>query len=207
VSVARTELRRDEILDAAERVFAEKGYHETGIADIAADLGIGHGTFYRYFRNKHDIAANVLERVIARIAAAGLEEDPEASTTLDEYRDQTARILERMFDLIDDHPMVMRFFHSQSLVVDAERLAAALDGYASFTERFLENGVRRGFLRPDLDAEITAQALIGVIFEGTRRALRSAHPDELRRRWIDAGTALMFDGVAVPTAIARPATR
>jgi AcrR family transcriptional regulator len=199
-AAARTELRRDEILDAAERVFAEKGYHETGIADIAADLGIGHGTFYRYFRNKHDIAATVLERVVARIAAAGLEEDPEASATLDEYREQTARILDRMFDLIDDHPMVMRFFHSQSLVVDADRLAAALDAYASFTQRFLENGVRRGFLRPGLDAEVTAQALIGVIFEGTRRALGAESPDELRRRWIEAGTALMFDGVAAPGA-------
>jgi AcrR family transcriptional regulator len=195
VSAARAELRRDEILDAAERVFAEKGYHEAGIADIAADLGMGHGTFYRYFRNKHDIAATVLERVVARIAAAGLAEDPEASETLDQYREQTARILRGMFDLIDEHPMVMRFFHSQSIVVDADRLAAALDAYSTFTRRFLANGVRRGFLRADLDVEITAQALVGIIFEGTRRALRAPQPAELRRRWVDAGTALMFDGV------------
>jgi AcrR family transcriptional regulator len=203
MSTARVELRRDEILDAAERVFAEKGYHETGIADIAADLGIGHGTFYRYFRSKHDIAATVLERVVARIAAAGLEEDPDASETLEQYREQTARILSRMFDLIDDHPMVMRFFHSQSLVVDAERLSAALDAYSEFTQRFLENGVRRGFLRAGLDAEITAQALVGIVFEGTRRALRERRPAELRQRWIDAGTALMFDGVAAPAPHAR----
>jgi AcrR family transcriptional regulator len=191
----RTELRRDEILDAAERVFAEKGYHETGIADIAAELGIGHGTFYRYFRNKHDIAATVLERVVAQIAEAALVEDPEASTTLDEYRDQTERILRGMFDLIDEHPMVMRFFHSQSLVVDADRLSAALDAYSQFSERFLANGVERGFLRRDLDVETTAKALVGIIFEGTRRAMRSPQPAEVKRRWIKAGTALMFDGI------------
>ena len=195
-ATARAELRRDEILDAAERVFAEKGYHEAGIADIAADLGIGHGTFYRYFRNKHDIAATVLERVVARVAEAGLVEDPEASTTLDEYRAQTGRMLERMFALIDDDPMLMRFFHAQSLVVDAERMYAALDAYAQFSERFLANGVRRGFLRANLDVEVTAQALIGIIFEGTRRAVRARQPTEMRQRWIDAGTALMFDGIA-----------
>ena len=195
-AAAKAELRRDEILDAAERVFAEKGYHEAGIADIAADLGIGHGTFYRYFRNKHDIAATVLERVVARIAEAGLVEDPEASTTVEEYREQTARILERMFGLIDDDPMVMRFFHAQSLVVDADRMYAAFDAYARFSARFLENGVRRGFLRADLDVEVTSQALNGIIFEGTRRALRTPQPAEMRRRWIDAGTALMFDGIA-----------
>jgi AcrR family transcriptional regulator len=196
LSAARAELRRDEILDAAERVFAEKGYHEAGIADIAAHLGIGHGTFYRYFRNKHDIAATVLERVVARVAEAGLVEDPEASTTVEEYRAQTVRMLERMFGLIDEDPMLMRFFHAQSLVVDAERMYAALDAYAQFSERFLANGVRRGFLRADLDVEVTAQALIGIIFEGTRRALRAPQPTEMRQRWIDAGTALMFDGVA-----------
>jgi AcrR family transcriptional regulator len=192
---SRGDLRRDEILGAAERVFAEKGYHEAGIADIAGDLGIGHGTFYRYFRNKHDIASTVLERVVDRIAAAGLEEDPEAAETIGQYREQTERILRRMFDLIDEHPMVMRFFHSQSLVVDADRLSAALDAYAAFTERFLANGIERGFLRRDLDTEITAQALVGIVFEGTRRALRAPQPAEVRRRWIAAGTALMFGGI------------
>jgi AcrR family transcriptional regulator len=196
VNAARAELRRDEILDAAERVFAEKGYHEAGIADIAADLGIGHGTFYRYFRNKHDIGATVLERVVARIAEAGLKEDPEASTTLEEYRLQTTRILERMFDLIGDAPVAMRFFHAQSLVVDPDRLYGAFDAYAEFTTRFLENGIRRGFLRADLDTEVTAQALNGIIFEGTRRALGAPGARDVRRRWIDAGTALMFDGIA-----------
>jgi AcrR family transcriptional regulator len=193
----RTAGRRGEILDAAERVFAQKGYHEAGIADIAAELGIGHGTFYRYFRNKHDIAATVLERAVARIAAAGLEEDPEASETLAEYRDQTERVLRRMFDLIDDHPLVMRFFHSQSLVVDADRLAAALDAYAAFVGRFLDNGVRKGFLRTGLDREVTSQALVGILFEGTRRALAAPRPAELRDRWIAAGMALMFDGIAL----------
>jgi AcrR family transcriptional regulator len=195
-ATARAELRRDEILDAAERVFAERGYHQTGIADIAADLGIGHGTFYRYFRNKHDIAATVLERVVARIAEAGLQEDPEASTTIEEYRAQTVRILEHMFALIDEQPVVMRFFHAESIVVDADRLYAALDAYAQFTERFLHNGVRRGFLRADLDVEVTAQALNGLIFEGTRRAVLAPQPAGMRRRWIDAGTALMYDGIA-----------
>jgi AcrR family transcriptional regulator len=192
----RADLRRDEILDAAERVFAEKGYHEAGIADIAAELGIGHGTFYRYFRNKHDIAATVLERVVAQVAAAGLIEDPESSTTLAEYREQTVRVLRRMFDLIDEHPMVMRFFHTQSLIVDADRMAAAFDGYAAFTRRFLENGVSRGFLRAGLDTDITAKALVALMFEGTRRALRDPDPGAASERWIAAGTALMFDGVA-----------
>jgi AcrR family transcriptional regulator len=195
IAPSRAERRREQILEAAERVFAEKGYHEAGIADIAADLGIGHGTFYRYFDNKHDIAATLLERVVERIASAGLAEDPEASDTIEEYREQTVRIVTRMFELVDDEPELMRFFHGQSLVVDSERLAAAFDAYAGFTERFLANGIAKGFLRAGLDTEITAQALVGIIFEGTRRAMRAPQPAAVRRRWIDAGVALMFDGI------------
>ena len=47
-----------------------------------------------------------------------------------------------------------------------------------------------------MDVEITAQALVGLIFEGTRRAIAEDTPRELWMRWINAGVALMFEGVA-----------
>ena len=190
----RAKLRRDEILQAAEEVFATKGYHAAGIADIATALGIGHGTFYRYFRNKHDIALRVFDGVIERLAAAGLSEDPEEANTIDEYRAQTERILSRMLALAEDHPHVVRFFHQQSVAVDPTRRAAVMDAYAAFTGRFLQNGVDKAFLRADLDVLSTSEALVALIFEGTRRAL-DGRSSEARRRWVRAGVSLMFDGI------------
>jgi AcrR family transcriptional regulator len=195
-AASREARRRNEILDAAVRVFAGKGYQAAGVADIAADLGIGHGTFYRSFESKHDVAAQVADRVVEEIARGLGDEDPEASETLEEYRAQVERICGRMFDLIDERPDLMRFLHHGSVVVDPDRLAAAMDGFAALTVRFLENGLRRGFLRADLDVQITAQALVGIIAEGSRRALHSPQPAEVRERWIAAGTALMFEGIA-----------
>ena len=64
----KQELRR-EIIDAAFDCFAERGYHATGIADVATRLGIGHGTFYRYFQNKRDIVDHVVDELVARIHA------------------------------------------------------------------------------------------------------------------------------------------
>ena len=190
----RATMRRNEILDAAERIFADKGYHDTGIADIAAHLGIGHGTFYRYFKNKREIADRIMDRVISHMAAVGLAEDPEASDTIEAYRAQVSRILGGMLELAGSQPHLVRFFHQQSLVVDADRLARVLDQYAVFSQRFLINGVSKGFLRPDLDVECTAQALVSLIFEGMRRVL-STEDEHFRRRWIASGMALMFDGV------------
>ena len=190
----RKKLRRNEILAAAQNVFSAKGYYESGIADIAAELGIGHGTFYRYFKNKHDIATAVLDQVIERLASVGFAEDPESSNTLAEYRAQTARILTGIIDLAFDHPNVLRYFQTQSLAIDPERLGHTMDRFAEYTQRFLRNGLAKGFLRPDLDVESTAQALVALIFEGARRCLLEQDADA-RARWIDAGMKLMFHGI------------
>ena len=167
---ARKTERRDEILAAALRVFAEKGYHDAGIADIAGVLGMGHGTFYRYYKNKHDIAVAVLDHVILRFAAVSLREDPESSNTLEAYRAQTARILTGMIDLGESDPDLVRFFQMQGFVVDAARLSRAMDAFALFVARFLTNGRSKGFLRQDLDVGPTSEALVALMFEGARRA-------------------------------------
>lgn len=49
--------RRQEILDAAKRVFVEKGYDAATINDIAAEAGVAAGSIYRYFENKSDLIA------------------------------------------------------------------------------------------------------------------------------------------------------
>lgn len=50
------------ITDAAVRVFAERGYHNTRVHDIAEAAGVADGTIYLYFRNKEDILLSVFER-------------------------------------------------------------------------------------------------------------------------------------------------
>ncbi len=189
----RAALRREEILEAAERAFARNGFHATGIADIAADLGIGHGTFYRYFKNKHDIAISVAERVFSKLAEVAMSEDPTQANTVDEYRAQTERILGGMLALSRSHPVAVRLFHEQLVSIDVERLSTILETYAAFTALFLQNGIDKGFLRANIDVQPTSEALVALIFEGTRRALRT--DDDEARRWATAGVRLMFDGV------------
>ena len=64
------ERRRTEIIEAAYEVFSTRGYTAAGIADIAEKLGIGHGTFYRYFKNKRDILDQVVDYGVERIVPA-----------------------------------------------------------------------------------------------------------------------------------------
>lgn len=55
--------RRNQILDAAIKVFAQKGFHPATIKDVAKEAGIADGTIYNYFKNKHDLMLGILERM------------------------------------------------------------------------------------------------------------------------------------------------
>jgi len=55
--------RRNQILDAATQVFAEKGFHRATIKDIARVAGIADGTIYTYFPSKTDVLLGILNRL------------------------------------------------------------------------------------------------------------------------------------------------
>jgi len=60
---------RDRILKAAAGLFAERGYYETGIGDIAAEAGIGRASFYYYFEDKEKAARALFDSYADRIYA------------------------------------------------------------------------------------------------------------------------------------------
>jgi AcrR family transcriptional regulator len=191
--------RRDAILDAAHTVFASKGYTAAGIADVAGALGIGHGTVYRYFDNKRDIAAAVLDRALSAIAGVVTAEQPDATDSVEQYRAQVVRIGERLYALFAADPTLARLvFHDLSTVDDElrDRLRAAFDTFADYTAGYLHNGVSKGFLRADLDVATTARVVNGMVFEGAAQVARAADPQPLRDAWIAAVVSLMFDGLA-----------
>src|SRR5687768_7349185 len=55
--------RRNQILDAATQVFAEKGFHKATIKDVAKRAGIADGTIYNYFENKTALMLGILDRL------------------------------------------------------------------------------------------------------------------------------------------------
>src|SRR6476659_8280963 len=55
--------RRNQILDAATTVFAEKGFHRSTIRDVAKAAGVADGTIYIYFENKTALLLGILNRL------------------------------------------------------------------------------------------------------------------------------------------------
>ncbi|HKT01563.1 MAG TPA: helix-turn-helix domain-containing protein [Rugosimonospora sp.] len=195
-----TERRREEIIAGALKVFAERGYHKAGIADIARELGLGHGTFYRYFANKRDIAEHVMRYAGRRILAAIASESPEAAGTAAEYHAQLQRIGRALYDLLIDDPQLSRIFFFEASGVDqelTERMLQGTDQFGAVTELYLRNGVAKGFLRADLDIPVTARAINGMILAGALAAFRAEDPAGVRDRWVTSVADLIIGGAGV----------
>jgi AcrR family transcriptional regulator len=64
------DVRLNEILDAAEQLFVQKGYEQTTVNDILDEVGIGKGTFYHYFKSKEETMNIVVERMIRQMESA-----------------------------------------------------------------------------------------------------------------------------------------
>ena len=79
----RREKTRVELLEAAERVVARKGYHNTRIADIASEADVGLGTFYLHFKTKNEIFIELIDYGASKLreeltaAKAGVESPAE----------------------------------------------------------------------------------------------------------------------------------
>ncbi len=202
-SSSRAELRkaelRREIVEASFDCFAEQGYHATGIADVAARLGIGHGTFYRYFANKRDIVEHVIDDLIARILAALADENaPDAVSTLEDYRLQSARIGEAVAALIGADPRVPRLLLLEAPGVDAElreRVLDFIESMSDVTAAYLAHGVDLGYLRADLDIGASARAINGMILGAVLHGVRH-HDAESQAELARAIQRLMYDGIA-----------
>jgi AcrR family transcriptional regulator len=192
------ERRRREIIEAAYEVFATRGYNAAGIADIAERLGMGHGTFYRYFKNKRDILDQVVDYGVERIVSAMLQETSHPAETMDDFREQLRHVGERLYALLDAEPGLGQIVLLEATSIDQEmtqRILGLLDTFARLGATFLENGVRRGFLRRDLDVASAGRALTGIALPALFAAVRGQAGPEERTRYIDSMVSLVCDGI------------
>lgn len=105
--------RRDQILDAAAKVFAEKGFHPTTIRDIAREAGLADGTIYNYFENKTALLLGIFER--ARSALQG-DLDPAALAEPDLRQFLSASLRQPLIALQGDNFALFRVVIAEMLV-------------------------------------------------------------------------------------------
>lgn len=147
---------RRHLLEAAERVFADLGYHDASIVKITEAAGVAQGTFYRYFSGKQEIFDVLIEDLNRRVRHAMAEGSAGGRTRLEVERLGFAAF----FRFTAEHPALYRvirqaeFVSPRMLKYHYERLA---EGYIA--------GLRAASDRGEIDVpdvEVTAWALMAV---------------------------------------------
>jgi AcrR family transcriptional regulator len=166
VSAAHEQEIRERILDAASRVFAEKGYHSSTIADVVRESGLSVGAIYSYFSGKDElirltcdqIAARGLDELAARLAPAMTTAERLAIAirlyieTIDEYDGAPGQVtLVQAWAEADREPGVR-----EMLAGRRERLAGA-------GQMLLRQGVISGELPAWLDVDAVTRALLALL--------------------------------------------
>ena len=135
VSPAEPEARRDQVLRAAEALFARGGYRGVGLREIAAQVGIRAPSLFKHFPSKHALYNAVLCNIFGRLAEVGAR--------LEEF-------VNGYIDLVATDPnvsqLLFRELMERSEVMDADTRAAAFEIYRRI-DAFLEAGQRAGEFR------------------------------------------------------------
>ena len=157
------QLRREQILEAAGAVFAEKGYHSASISDVIVRAGIARGTFYLYFTGKHNVLEAILDNVLTTLRARiqPIEVGPEARPP----NVQLFENIRRVFSFAHEQPILTRLVLEHGLSPEDEvagRVTRFWDHVAEMIESSLTQGMELGMVR-ECDVKLVARASLGAI--------------------------------------------
>jgi len=152
--------RREAIVDTSAHVFAQQGYHATGIVELCEVNGLGKGAFYHYIGSKEELLAAIHDRVMDEVMlgadrVAGSDGAP---------AEQLARLGDELLDVIHRYPdHVWVFLHEFPALTEerAETFRVRRREYERRVEAVLQAGVDAGEFR-DVDPRLTAMAWLGM---------------------------------------------
>jgi len=163
-SKAGKEQKREDILDAAIRVFAEKGFHSSRISDIAREAGVAEGTIYLYFRNKDDLLLSVFSKRVGDF----VEDVRRAVATKSTPQEKLRTIVDKHFERLEsDLPL------AQVIQIELRACSAFMRGgvspelksYLETIEEVLEEGKAQEVFRADLNVKVASKAFFGMMDE------------------------------------------
>lgn len=152
------EARKQEILDAAEALFARKGFDETSTGDILEAVGIARGTLYYHFKSKEDILDAVIERMTRQLLANA------RAITEDESLPVLERLTKTMLSLNVQSAIgqeVMAQVHKpQNALLHQKMQARLLQGVVPIMTKLENEGIRQGLFQTDYPAQAAEMLML-----------------------------------------------
>jgi len=186
-----------QIIEAAVRVFARKGYYNSRVSDIAREAGIAAGTIYLYFKTKDDILVTLFRDKMAEFVGALRKAIADERDVASKVR----RLVLLHFCMLEENPELaevvqvelrqgQKFFRGAS--------SQEIGAYFALIGSVLDEGVAQGCFRSDLPVKVATKMLFGAM-------------DQMATSWVlgkrgyqladtaDAVAEIFLQGVAAPT--------
>jgi len=199
-TVARRErriaARKEQILDAAAQVFAEKGFHRATTKEIAAVADVSEGTIYNYFGSKNDLLIGMMTRVgDSQVPPEIFEQEG-----LDDAREFYTTLIQRRHTFVRQNKSILQAVLSEILTNQEMRERyneQIVEPFLSMFEQYLSVQVEQGQMR-QVDAELTTRylfalnlGLLGMLILGDPLLQSKWESDELT----ESLTEFVFDGL------------
>ena len=174
---ARTEAKRDRIVDCAMRHFAENGYQGARVDDVAGELGIAKGSIFQHFGSKAGLFLEVF-KTAARSLPAWLEAPPEVVeqgffASVRYWLEHTGHLVAE--DWVPNRVALIGTYGTDlELKHEINRWLVSEDPYG--TLEFVEFGIERGEVRDDIDLELIV-SIVDWLAEGFQDAIVSQELD------------------------------
>jgi AcrR family transcriptional regulator len=191
---ARPTTRREQLLDIAGGLFAERGFKNTTVRDIADAAGILSGSLYHHFDSKESIVDELLSTFQRDLFATYdriLAEQPDTASKID-------AIVRASFDAIDQHHNEVAIFQNDAgYLMGFDRFAYLREHNRRFRRMWVQliaDGMASGALRADLDPELTYRFVRDTVWV----AVRWYNPggDVAAQTVADQYLAILLNGIA-----------
>jgi AcrR family transcriptional regulator len=205
---AQGQERKQQLLDRAAELFAERGYAETRVADIVDAAGVAKGLFYWYFENKEALFRELVQNIRLRLRqeqARAMDAGADPLTRIRQGAEASVRFMAQhahFFALLEVENLEKQF---------ADVLRQGTDVHATDVGRLVRAGIEAGLVR-DEDPELLTYGVIGTVayYSHFHRTGRIRTPiDELAAhvgRWVVQALAA-DDEIAARVAPARQLAR
>jgi TetR/AcrR family transcriptional regulator, cholesterol catabolism regulator len=152
--------RRHAIVDTSAQIFARRGYHATGTAELCIANELGKGALYHYIGSKEELLAAIHDRVMDEVIASGERVAAAGGTP----RAQLTMLGEELLDVITRYPDHVWVFLHEFPALTGERADKFRERRRQFERRLetiLQAGVDSGEFR-DVEPRLTALAWLGM---------------------------------------------
>jgi TetR/AcrR family fatty acid metabolism transcriptional regulator len=185
--------KRDSILKAATKVFAQNGFFQSQVADVARVAGVAAGTVYLYFKGKDDLLVSIFERSMKDVLAEGRAAVEGVAAPEVRLRTLARLHLERL-GRDRDLAVVFQVELRQSVKFMERFSESFLQDYFTLIRQAITEGQEGGLFRKDISATTATKIFFGALDEMATNWVLSRRKYDLAAE-ADAVVNLFINGV------------